>query len=139
GPRWDLAIRASPIQDARGRSSLLVSQPVRVVLAGVLFLLATQLGVALEFADEATTFRAASGVALAVVLLWGYGVLPAIFAIQLVVGLRRGSPLAAARAMGVAATLSAFVGAYAVRRIVGPESRFDRVRDVLVLLVVAVV
>jgi len=116
-----------------------VSQPVRVVLAGVLFLLATQLGVALEFADEATTFRAASGVALAVVLLWGYGVLPAIFAIQLVVGLLRGSPLAAALAMGVAATLSAFVGAYAVRRIVGPESRFDRVRDVLVLLVVAVV
>ena len=116
-----------------------MSQPVRVLLAGALYLLAVELGVALEHAEGATTFRASAGVGLAVVLLWGYLVLPSIFVVQLAVGLLRGSPFVGALAVAVASTLSAFAGACAIRKIVGQAGRFDRVSDVLALLAAAVI
>lgn len=116
-----------------------MSQPVRVLLAGALYLLAVELGVALEHAEGATTFRASAGVGLAVVLLWGYQVLPSIFVVQLAVGLLRGSPFAGGLAVAMASTLSAFAGAYAIRKFVGQAGRFDRVSDVLALIVAAVI
>ncbi|HEX6938442.1 MAG TPA: MASE1 domain-containing protein [Longimicrobiales bacterium] len=115
------------------------SQPVRALLVAGLYLLAVRLGFLLSFIEQtAMTFWPAAGVALAAALLWGYGVWPGIFVAQLVADYFFGTQSVGAFATAMGNTAGALLGAYAIRRLAGADSRYDRLRDVLVLFVVPV-
>ncbi|HEX6938380.1 MAG TPA: MASE1 domain-containing protein [Longimicrobiales bacterium] len=115
------------------------SLAARVLLAAGLYLVAVRLGLLLGPIEQtAMTFRPAAGVGLAAVLLWGNGVWPGIFVAQLAADVVSGAPGAAALASAAGNAVGALAGGYVIRRIAGPDSRFERLRDMLALLIVPV-
>jgi anti-anti-sigma factor len=99
------------------------------VLAGVYFL-AGKLGLQVAVVHpNATAVWAPTGIALAALLILGYGVWPAIFAGAFLVNFTTGSVLTS---LGIATgnTLEAVVGAFLVNRFAGGRNAFSRPVDV---------
>ena len=108
---------------------------LRLALVFMLYFAAGKLGLSVPFTSgNVSPVWPASGVALASVLLWGYGVWPAIALAAFLVNFL--SPLPTASCIGIAFgnTSSAVVGAYLVRRFISDRPSFERLRDVLVVM-----
>jgi diguanylate cyclase (GGDEF)-like protein/PAS domain S-box-containing protein len=83
---------------------------------------------------HASAIWPASGLALAVLLLFGLRYWPAVFVGALLVSAHAGASLAVAALIGAGNSLEALLAASLIRRFVGHEFRLDRVRDVLGLI-----
>jgi signal transduction histidine kinase len=77
---------------------------------------------------------APTGLSLAALLLFGYGVWPGIWLGAFVVNSWTGAPIAAALAIAVGNTLEAVVGALALRRLTRFAGAFNRLRHVMGLI-----
>jgi PAS domain S-box-containing protein len=83
--------------------------------------------------------QAPAGVALAALLIGGYGLWPAIMVGALATSLLRGAAPLVACGLAAAATIEALFGALALRRISGFRSTLDRFQDILALVGIAAV
>src|SRR5512134_576836 len=112
-----------------------VSQLAFVVVFAAAYFIAGKLG--LEFAlvhAQVSAVWPPTGVALAVLLLWGYRLWPGVLLGAFLVNVTAGEfaiPQTLA-ALGIAAgnTLEALLGAYLVQRFAGGRHAFDRARNV---------
>ena len=77
----------------------------------------------------------AYGIALAAVLLYGYRAWPGVAAGSFLVAFLSPIPHIAAVGQAAASTLAALTGAFLLRRVVGFESSFSRLRDALGMIV----
>src|SRR5439155_12260105 len=92
----------------------------RLIGLATLYVLAARGGLKMDaVAGFATLVWAPTGIALAAVLLLGYGVWPAIFAGAVVANLWIGAPLLVAVGIGVGNTLEAVLGVYTLKRVDG--------------------
>jgi integral membrane sensor domain MASE1 len=108
---------------------------LRLALVFVLYLAAAKLGLSVPFTSgNVSPVWPASGVALASVLLWGYGIWPGIALAAFFANFL--SPIPTVSCIGIALgnTSSALVGGYLVRRFINDRPPFGRLRDVLGLL-----
>jgi signal transduction histidine kinase len=104
------------------------------VLAGV-YLAVAKLGLALDAVSGfATLVWPATGIALAVLVRYGYRWWPGIAIGAFIVNVWTGAPIAVALGISLGNTLEAVLGTYALRR-TGFHPRLDRLRDVLALVV----
>jgi diguanylate cyclase (GGDEF)-like protein/PAS domain S-box-containing protein len=87
----------------------------------------------------ASTIWPASGLALAVLLLFGTRYWPAVFIGALLVNAQAGASLPVAALIGVGNSAEALLAASLVRRFVGHEFRLDRVRDVVGLVLLGAI
>lgn len=78
-----------------------------------------------------------TGIALAAVLLFGYGVWPGLVLGAFLVNIMTAAPTGVALATAVGNPLEALVGAYLLQRVAGFHKRFDRVRDVIAFVLLA--
>ena len=108
------------------------------VTVAVLYVLAARVGLMMDaVAGFATLVWPPTGIALAALLLYGYGLWPGIFVAAFAANIWTGAPALVALGIGVGNTLEAVLGAYALRRIPGFRPSLDRLRDVLGLIVLA--
>ncbi|PWT85027.1 MAG: hypothetical protein C5B58_03750 [Acidobacteria bacterium] len=122
--------------ESRWHRGLSHEYALRLALVFVLYLAAGRLGLSVPFTSgNVSPVWPASGVALASVLLWGYEVWPALALSAFSVNFL--SPLPTVSCIGIALgnTSSALVGGYLVRRLVNDKPSFERLRDVLGLMV----
>ena len=111
----------------------------QVVTVAILYVLAALAGLRFDAVSGfASLIWAPTGIALAAVLLAGRRIWPGIFVGALVANVITGAPLLAAAGIGVGNTLEAVIGAYALRRVPGFRLRLDSMRDVLAVIVFAV-
>ena|SRR6266576_4183230 len=111
------------------------SYAVRLALVFVLYLAAAKLGLSVPFTSgNVSPVWPASGVALASVLLWGYGVWPAIALAAFFVNFLTPIPTLSCVGIAIGNTSSALVGGYLVRRFINHRPCFERLRDVLGLM-----
>jgi len=113
---------------------------LRLALVFVLYLAAAKLGLSVPFTNgNVSPVWPASGVALASVLLWGYGIWPGIALAAFFANFL--SPIPTVSCIGIALgnTSSAIVGGYLVRRFINDRPSFERLRDVLGLLALGAV
>lgn len=102
-----------------------------IVLAG-LYYGASAVGLLLAIPPGyATVFWPASGVALAFVYLYGYRVLPGVFLGSFLVNLLHMGGIETAAFIGLGASLQAYVGAALIRKVIGPETQFRSLKNVL--------
>ena len=109
--------------------------PLRILLVFALYLAAGRLGLSVPFTSgNVSPVWPASGVALASVLLWGYGVWPGIALGAFFTNFF--SPIPAWSAMGISLgnTCSALLGGYLLRRFATPRFSLARMGDVSGLL-----
>jgi PAS domain S-box-containing protein len=133
GARVEAALHAMQerVQGFRGAHYLL-----RLATVFLLYLAAGKLGLSVPFTSgNVSPVWPASGVALAAVLLWGYGVWPGIAAGAFLVNFWSPIPPLAALGITVGNTSSALVGGYLLRRVAGLETSLVRLRDVLALVI----
>lgn len=118
-----------------------------VAALAVAYFIAARLTLLLAFpGTNATLIWMPTGLALAVLLLWGYRFWPGIAVGALLanlsqfLGLGLAFPVALVTASGMAvgSTLEALVGVYLIRRLTGSSHPFDRGRDVFVFVVFGV-
>jgi signal transduction histidine kinase/integral membrane sensor domain MASE1/AmiR/NasT family two-component response regulator len=120
----------------------MASRPWRY-LAGLVavaagYFAAAKLGLSLAFlAEQVTVVWPASGIALAVLLLFGYRYWPGIALGAFVVNWMTHEPVGVALGIATGNTLEAVLGAWLLRKGVGFANSLDRLRDVLALLVLA--
>ena len=122
--------------DCRGRFSVLMKFLLKTnSLVFLAYLLSSALGLLLAFspAQPAPVWPAA-GVALAVVLLYGYGVLVGVFCAKLILQIAIGSYWNEALLISTGVVFQAFLGAYLVRRFTGYPNLLVRFSDVLSFL-----
>jgi len=101
----------------------------------LLYLAAGKLGLSVPFTSgNVSPVWPASGIALAAVLSWGYGIWPGIAAAAFLVNFWSPIPRLAALGIAVGNTSSALVGGYLLRRIAGLETSLVKLRDVLALV-----
>src|SRR5262249_17812564 len=106
-----------------------------LVIVFVLYFAAGRLGLAAPFTSgNVSPLWPASGIALASVLLWGYGVWPAIVAGAFLVNFLSPIPAQAALAIAVGNTSAALVGGFLLRRYSSLNLGLERLRDVIALL-----
>ena len=123
--RWRHEISRGPFQ----------GYAVRLALAFVLYFAAGKLGLSVPFTSgNVSPVWPASGVALALVLLWGYEIWPALALAAFLVNFL--TPIPTVSCMGIAFgnASSALFGGYLVRRFVSDKPSFERLRDVLGLM-----
>jgi integral membrane sensor domain MASE1 len=102
------------------------------------YIAAAKLGLMMDaVAGFATLVWPASGLALAAMLLRGNRLWPAVALGAFLTNLWHGAPPAVAMGIAVGNTLEALAGATAIRHIPGFSTAFDRVRDALALVFVA--
>jgi PAS domain S-box-containing protein len=109
---------------------------LKVAVVFALYLAAGKLGLSVPFTSgNVSPVWPASGVALASVLLWGYEVWPALALAAFFVNFL--SPIPALSCAGIALgnTSSALLGGYLMRRFINDRPSFERLRDVLGLMV----
>lgn len=112
-----------------------VSQIGRNAALAVVYILAARAGLELgTVAGFATLVWPATGIALAALLLGGYGLWPGIFVGALVANVWNGAPIPVSLGIATGNTLEALVGAFLIRRV--PDFRFslDRVRDAIAII-----
>ena len=78
-----------------------------------------------------------TGVALAAIVLWRPRVAPGIFVGAFLANLETGIPVLAAFGIGLGNTVEAVLAGYLLRRVAGGPNRLNRLKDVLVLVLVA--
>lgn len=111
---------------------------VEVLLVATVYVAAAQVGMRFSsFHQNVTLIWPPSGIALAVVLIFGYRMLPGISLGAFVANLWIGSHWSFAIATAVGNPLEAFLGAWLLRRFIGFHDSLDRVRDVLGLAFLA--
>src|SRR3989338_3208845 len=101
-----------------------------VVVFSVVYFLACKAGLSLAFFHaSATTVWHGTGLALAILLLWGYRLAPGIFLGALAVNLSITPSMAS---LGIAAgnTLEAILGAWLIQRFSNGKNTFDRINDI---------
>jgi len=106
-----------------------------LVLVFIAYLTAGKLGLSVPFTSgNVSPVWPASGVALALVLLWGYKVWPGLALAAFFVNFL--SPLPSLSCVGIALgnTSSALLGGYLLRRFINDRPFFERLRDVLALM-----
>jgi PAS domain S-box-containing protein len=124
------------VADAPVRYRSVVRLALGLALAAVYFG-AAKLGLTMAFvAEQVTTVWPATGIALAAVVLLGPAAWPAIALGAWLANVTVHEPLGTAAAIAVGNTLEALVGAWFLRRL-GFRSSFERLRDVLGLIVFA--
>jgi PAS domain S-box-containing protein len=109
---------------------------LKVVVVFALYLAAGKLGLSVPFTSgNVSPVWPASGVALASVLLWGYEVWPGLALAAFFVNFL--SPIPAFSSIGIALgnTSSALLGGYLLRRFINDRPSFERLRDVLGVVV----
>jgi PAS domain S-box-containing protein len=109
---------------------------LKVAVVFALYLAAGKLGLSVPFTSgNVSPVWPASGLALASVLLWGYEVWPGLALAAFFVNFL--SPIPALSSIGIAIgnTSSALLGGYLVRRFINDRPSFERLRDVLGLIV----
>ncbi|MGH7231968.1 MAG: sensor histidine kinase [Nitrospiraceae bacterium] len=112
------------------------------LLAGlaVLYFLTGKLGLSLAFYHpSATAIWPPAGIALAALLIWGYGVWPAILAGAFFVNATTAGSLATSAAIAVGNTLEGLVGAFLVNRFAHGRNAFERPKDTLTFALAAMV
>jgi two-component system, NarL family, sensor histidine kinase FusK len=110
---------------------------LRVSLVFLAYFMAGELGLSVPFTSgNVSPVWPASGIALAAVLLWGYGIWPGIAAAAFLINFL--SPIPAEAAIGIAAgnTSGAVAGGYLLRRFLREALCIARLRDVLALVLV---
>ena len=113
-------------------------QGVRIAAIAFLYVLAARAGLQLDaISGFATLVWPPTGIALAALLLGGYGLWPGVFLGALLANVLTGAPFLVAAGIGIGNTLEAAFGAYALKRIPGFRSSLDRVPDALGLIVLA--
>jgi signal transduction histidine kinase len=104
----------------------------------VAYFVTARLGLAIDAVSRfATLVWPPTGIALFVLLRFGYGLWPGVFAGAFAVNAVVGAPLPVAAGIALGNTLEAAVGTYLLRR-VGFDDRLARVRDVVALILLAV-
>ena len=107
------------------------SRILALVALTVLYFLAGKLGLRLAFVHaSASAVWPPAGIALAALLLFGYGTWPAIFLGAFLVNLTASGNVATSLAIGVGNTLEAVCGAWLVNRFANGICVFDRAQDV---------
>ena len=107
----------------------------RIAVVTAIYVASARLGLTLDAVGGfAALVWAPSGIGLAVVLLFGYEVWPAIAIGAFIANVWNGAPLAVAVAIAGGNTVEAVVATYALRRIPGFRATLDRLVDVLALL-----
>lgn len=102
----------------------------RLVLLGVIYILAGKLGLMLALVHpSATAVWPATGITLAALLLFGYGVWPAFFAGAFLVNLFTAGSVATSLGIASGNTLEGLVGAYLVNRFANGPQAFHRTMD----------
>ena len=108
---------------------------MRIAAIAILYVLAARAGLQLDaISGFATLVWPPTGIALAALLLGGYGLWPGVFLGAVVANILTGAPLLVAVGIGVGNTLEAVFGAYALRRIPGLRVSLDRVPDATALI-----
>jgi signal transduction histidine kinase len=106
----------------------------------VVYVVVARLGLRIDAVSGfATLVWPATGVSLAALLFFGYGVWPGIAVGALVTNLGIGAPPAVACGIALGNTLEALAGAWTMKRLTGGYPSFSRVRDVLALVGLAAV
>ncbi len=109
----------------------LQSRLVTVAALAVVYFAAARLGLSLAFLHpSATPVWAPTGIALAALLILGYGVWPGVFIGALTANLWPSGALAPNLGIAVGNTLEAIVGVWLVHRFAGGRQAFDRARDI---------
>jgi signal transduction histidine kinase len=106
----------------------------------LIYVLAARLGLAMDaVAGFATLVWPPSGIALAAILLFGYGMWPVIAIAAVVANLLTGAPPLVALGIGMGNTLEAVLGAHLLLRVPGFRKSLDRVVDVFALIGLAAI
>jgi signal transduction histidine kinase/CheY-like chemotaxis protein len=111
---------------------------VRTAAVAAVYFATGRLGLLLPIVqDNVTLLWAPSGIALAVVLLFGPRLWPGIYLGAFLVSVSAGAPGAVALATATGNTLEALTGLWLLREVAGFQTSLERVRDVLALVVLA--
>ena len=104
----------------------------------VAYVVVARLGLMLDaVAGFATLVWPATGIALAVLVMYGYRLWPAVLIGAFAANMLTGAPPLVALGIGVGNTLEAVVGTYLLRQVAGFRPSLDRLQDVLALIVLA--
>jgi diguanylate cyclase (GGDEF)-like protein len=110
-----------------------VKYTARLILVTATYFAAAKAGLEFAFGNESvTSIWPPSGVALAVVLIWGYRMWPAVAAGAFLANITTAGSVLTVLGIATGNTLEALAGAYLLRR-VGFRLSLDRVRDVVAL------
>ena len=111
-----------------------------IVALAAIYVTAALAGLKLDaVAGFATLVWAPSGIALAAILIRGYGVWPGIIIGAFAANVLSGAPIPVALGISVGNTLEGLAAAYALQRIPGFRRSLDRLIDAFALIVVAAV
>jgi PAS domain S-box-containing protein len=109
---------------------------LKVAVVFALYLAAGKLGLSVPFTSgNVSPVWPASGVALASVLLWGYEVWPGLALAAFFVNFLSPIPVLSCIGIAFGNTSSALLGGYLLRRFINDRPSFERLRDVLGLIV----
>ncbi|HUR00608.1 MAG TPA: MASE1 domain-containing protein [Gemmatimonadaceae bacterium] len=112
-----------------------IKQGVRIAAIAILYVLAARAGLQLDaISGFATLVWPPTGIALAALLLGGYGLWPGVFLGAVIANVLTGAPLLVAGGIGLGNTLEALFGAYALTSIPGFRCSLDRVPDAIGLI-----
>jgi PAS domain S-box-containing protein len=108
---------------------------LKVAVVFALYLAAGKIGLSVPFTSgNVSPVWPASGVALASVLLWGYGVWPGLALAAFFVNFLSPIPVLSCIGIALGNTSSALLGGYLLRRFTNDRPSFERLRDVLGLI-----
>jgi signal transduction histidine kinase len=138
-PAVESTLNTAGSRHSRRRDPIKVLSYLGALLAlAVLYAGAARAGLTLDaIAGFATLVWAPTGIALAALLLYGYGLWPAVFVGALVANLWTGAPVLAALGVAAGNTLEAVAGAFVLRRIPGFRLGLDRLEDAASFIVLA--
>ena len=111
-------------------------------LAGlaIIYFAAAKFGLSLAFATkQVTAVWPPTGIALVALLLFGYRLWPAVYIGAFLANAASDEPFAVAAGIAAGNTLAAVVGVFLLRRILGFDNALERTRDVLGLVLTALV
>ncbi|HTO77467.1 MAG TPA: MASE1 domain-containing protein [Thermoanaerobaculia bacterium] len=121
-----------PDRTPRNLASGAVWDLVRGVSLAAAYLLLARAGLGFHAVSQfATLVWAPSGIALASMLLWGFGMWPAVAVAAFAANLWNGAPAAVALAIAAGNTGEAVFATWALRKIPGFRAELDRLPDVL--------
>lgn len=127
-----------------GHSPLQMRALLRVLalnaLLALMYIAAAKFGARFALEDgDAVPLWIPTGISLAAVLLWGYGLLPGVALGAFATVVTTPVPVSAALGASVGYTLEAFIGVYLLRQVARIDIRLQRILDVLSLLIWAAV
>jgi PAS domain S-box-containing protein len=109
------------------------------LVATISYVIAAQVGFRVAFvAEQVTTVWAPTGIALAMLRLWGLRLWPAIWVGAFLANAATDAPLWTAAVVASGNTLEAVAGTWALRKLTGFDVAFGRVADVLAFFAIGV-